>query len=376
LKNIKTLKNNNRILKGRLRIMENNSNIATTNNDNELVKIERFDRANLNKDFTKIGKTNALLSQIPNLLAAHQASSCYKVILPPGTTGKLMQYKNGLLGTPLVENGGVVGHAGLQSAAALVSPMLIFTAVSALTGQYFLAEINNSIQNVIKEIEEIKDIVLLKEESLLFACSSSLQRITANFSQITESDARKTATFVTVQNDINKLSASIYFYSHQIINIFSKLARDPFDKNVCMPDIAKELTESTQKMLTAIDIRKMFIVMEFILSGSFDPITIKQTIESIKEENDKVFSPIIQEITKIKKYSSEQLLQKTTNLKKQEDLKIIFNCFDNLEEKINSGLIPNYNKDIEQAFLKLSKTNTKELEYIIVEDEVYLRKTT
>ncbi|MBN2286110.1 MAG: hypothetical protein JXI43_06660 [Tissierellales bacterium] len=356
--------------------MENNSNIATANNDNELVKIEQFDKANLNKEFTKIGKTNALLSQIPSLLAAHQASSCYKVIMPPGTTAKLMQYKNGLLGTPLVKNGTVVGHAGLQSASALVSPMLIFTAVSTLTGQYFLAEINNSIQNVIKEIEEIKDIILLKEESLLFACSSSLQRITANFSQITQSDTRKTATFVTVQNDINKLSASIYFYSHQIINIFSKLARDPFDKKACMTDTAKELTELTQKMLTAIDLRKMFIVLEFVLSESFDPITIKQTTENIKEENGKVFSPIIQEITKIKKYSSEQLLQKATNLRKQEDLRIIFNCFDNLEEKINSRLIPNYNKDVEQAFLKLSKTNNEELEYIIVEDEVYIRQTT
>lgn len=356
--------------------MENNSNIATANNDNELVKIELFDRAKLNKDFIKIGKTNALLSQIPSVLSTHQASSCYKLIIPPGTTGKLMQYKNGLLGTPIIKDGNIAGHAGLQSASALVSPMLVFTAVSTLTGQYFLAEINNSIQNVIKEIEEIKNIVLLKEESLLFACSSSLQRITANFSQIIESDTRKTATFVTIQNDINKLSASIYFYSSQIINVFSKIARDTFNKKIRMTDIEKELTELAQKMLTAIDIRKMFVVLEFTLSESFDSFTIKQTIENIKEENDVFFSPIIQEITKIKKHSSDQLLQKTTNLRKQKDLEVIFNCFDDLEEKINSRLISNYNKDIEQAFLKLSKINNEESEYFIVEDEIYVRKTT
>ena len=208
-----------------------------------------------------------------------------------------MQYKNGLLGTPIIKGGNIAGHAGLQSTSALVSPMLIFTAVSTLTGQYFLSEINNSIQNVLKEMEEIKDIILRKEESFLFACSSSLQRITANFSQLTESNTRKTATFVTLQNDINKLSASIYFYSSQIINIFSEIARDPFDKKVSVTDIKKELTELTQKMLTAIEIRKMLIVLEFTLSESFDSITIKQTIESIKEENRIFFSPWIQVVS-------------------------------------------------------------------------------
>ena len=47
-----------------------------------------------------------------------------------------------------------------------------------------------------------------------------------------------------------------------------------------------------------------------------------------------------------------------------------------MEEKINSRLMPTYNKDIEQAFLKLSKTNNEELEYIIAEDDVYIRKST
>ncbi|MBT3322418.1 MAG: hypothetical protein HN392_09055, partial [Anaerolineae bacterium] len=86
--------------------------------------------------------------------------------------------------------------------------------------------------------------------------------------------------------------------------------------------------------------------------------------------------PIIQEIRKTKKYSSAKLLQKATNLRKQKDLEVIFNCFDDLEEKINSRLMPTYNKDIEQAFLKLSKTNNEELEYIIAEDDVYIRKST
>ena len=34
--------------------MENNSNVATANN-NELVKIEQFDKTNINKDFIKRG---------------------------------------------------------------------------------------------------------------------------------------------------------------------------------------------------------------------------------------------------------------------------------------------------------------------------------
>ncbi|MBT3320842.1 MAG: hypothetical protein HN392_01000, partial [Anaerolineae bacterium] len=67
--------------------MENNSNVATANN-NELVKIEQFDKTNINKDFIKIGKTNALLNQMPSVLSTHQASSYYKLIVPPGTTGK------------------------------------------------------------------------------------------------------------------------------------------------------------------------------------------------------------------------------------------------------------------------------------------------
>ncbi len=55
-------------------------------------------------------------------------------------------------------------------------------------------------------------------------------------------------------------------------------------------------------------------------------------------------------------------------------VKFLVQSYKKLQKKY-SRLIANYNNDIEQAFLKLSKTNNEELEYIIVDDEAYMRKT-
>ena len=232
-------------------------------------------------ELKKIGNKNALISQMPALIASKQLSDAYRVIIPPGVSGKLMQYKDGLLGTPLLKDGKVVGHAGIESMSGMVSPLLIFTAMSIVTGQYFLSQINEALDDILDEIKKIKDLFLLKEESNLFSYGVFLKRISEEYSYINASPQLKTATLCNIQNTINELSASIYFYAHNSIAELEKIKGMSFKEEFSSADLKQNL----EKLKASLDLRNMFIILEFSFSQSFDQSTINTIKNSILNSN-------------------------------------------------------------------------------------------
>lgn len=84
----------------------------------------------------------SILQYMPIMQSVDQAKKlegAYKVVFPEGAIGKLMEYKNGTLGTPLIQPNGKIGsHAGLVPVDSMsLNPVMIFTAVSLVYRSIF-----------------------------------------------------------------------------------------------------------------------------------------------------------------------------------------------------------------------------------------------
>ena len=338
-------------------------------NNAEILKIEPLNTDSIpKKGLKKIGGKQLLIAQIPSFFATIQPLEAYKIIMPPGVSGGLIQYKDGLLGTPLIKDGKIIGHAGLKSISGVVTPMLIFTAMSVVTGQYFLSQINKTLCKILNEIKKIEDILLLKEESNLFSHSAFLQRINRNYSFINSSNQLKNATITNIQRAINELTSSIYFYAQNTLFILNSMKQKEKFEELS----TSEIKQNIEKFKISLKLRNMFIVMEFAFSQTFDTTTIENVQNNILNENLEVFAPLITEILNTNIKMQEKLSSNANTRKKQKKLKNFISELKSLKMGISEDyIIKEINSDITPGFDKLKEIDEKGTEFYIVGDEVY-----
>jgi len=338
---------------------------------NEIVVIDPIEETNLNKaNLKKIGNKNILISQIPNLVSSQQLSNAYRVIMPPNVTGTLMQKKGsgGLLTTTIKgENGKIAGHAGLESTSNMVSPLLVFTAMSVVTGQYFLSQINQSLNDVLNEINNIKELLLLKEESDLFSHSIFLKRIFDNYTDISSSKELKIATLSNIQETINKLSSKIYFYTHVTVKELDNISKNAYEEELTIDEIKSNL----EKLKVSLDLRNMFILLEFSFSQSFDEDSIENIKQNILTDNIETFQPLIDKILHTTKLMKNNLVAEAKTINKQKKLESFLNELASLKIGINKKYFEKKHSLINNTLDRLKAIDREGMEYYILNDGVY-----
>lgn len=185
-----------------------------------------FPNSNCDKtQLKKIGqatKVNMFLQQLPlvaNIAQSKAMEGAYKIVLPEGAIGKLMKYKNGMIGTPLIgENGKVSGHAGLipLDASKILTPLMVFSAISAVTGQYFMARIDKSLSIISKDVKEIIKLIYDEKESDMYAIYDYYEYIKDNMATIIENESLKISILSNIQLNNNKMNSNIKFYTKSI----------------------------------------------------------------------------------------------------------------------------------------------------------------
>lgn len=149
----------------------------------------------------------------------------YRIVVEEGVTGRLMQYKNGLLGTPMIgENNKIVGHAGLEK---IDRPSInftsIFTATSLVTGQYFMSQINESLKQISKDLdeikkdtEEIKEILISDKDAKIYAIYRTYEDIINNKEMILQYDDLRSSNLTNIKKTITDLEGYMFFYKDLI----------------------------------------------------------------------------------------------------------------------------------------------------------------
>jgi hypothetical protein len=199
-------------------IRKTNSITLRTQLNKELMSITPFN-GNLN-DYReiKIGQLNNVLSVVPNVLASQTLSQAYRVVMPNGAIGNLMQYKNGLLGTPIVDpiTHKITAHAGLASLNPSAIALGAFTAASFVTGQYFMAEIHKELKGVKNGLKRIEGMLEDTKISEIQAAINLIEYAETNLNEIVLINEHKIATLTNIQNNTNLLLQNSIYYERQI----------------------------------------------------------------------------------------------------------------------------------------------------------------
>lgn len=166
-------------------------------------------------------KIMSLIQYLPIVQTAKQSEmlkGAYKVVFPEGAVGELMKYKNGMLGTPLVNNGKIGNtHAGLVELQNLsLTPVMVFTAISAITGQYFMARIDKSLESISKDVREIISMFLDDKKAKNKAIFGFYTYIRNNLNIIINNSDLRIATLTNLQSYLVELKQNLLFYESTI----------------------------------------------------------------------------------------------------------------------------------------------------------------
>lgn len=271
---------------------------------------------------------NALMQQLPSFAAAGTIANSYRLVFPEGIEGTLMRYKteSAGLGTPIIgENGKIVGHAELFDMRAEAAILGAFTAISVVTGQYFLSEINSKLTLLNLKVDKIMEFLYGDKKAELMAEISFVQQSQQNYSSIMSRDTQRTATITGLQQACKTAMKDIEFYMY---DLYKKARADEklFGK-------FRELSDSALSIRDSLELAKQLFVMGHIMEAyfarNFDPSYIKSVSETVAYYINKCDKNILG--------SFNILRSKADKFKDSENTKILKEKFDAIIGSLDGG---------------------------------------
>lgn len=330
------------------------------------------------KNMKEIGSANMLLSQLPTLVELKELSNAYKIIFPPGAIGKLMTLKNGanagLTTTSIIgESGKITGQAGLQSLSSFASPLAVFSVLSIITGQYFMAEINKSIEELSKNIEEVQEQIDISEESEVFTASVFLQEIKNDWNLILGAENLKASIISNIITTTNNLTSSCYYFKNRLNTKLSELMVNLKAKKPSEGVLLAEINRNKEFLKQTYGLRSCFkIILIFLTSG----IT-KNNSEDIKcamkKDEDLLFTATAKQLnSKIDEII--ELIKSAPSINLQKQGMLIKDCIVDIRNITRDGFNDFINKNIFETIDRLETINWKEQVFFIEDNKLYVEE--
>lgn len=207
------------------------------------------------KGYTKLpnealGRVTQIFQYVPQLAVQHfnngaaqvafkeTVDGTYRVILKPGTIlAKSKQTAGAFRGTELnLVTNKVAGQAEfiensakLSVSAAPQVALNIFNAASFVTGQYFMAQVNEKLSDIKDGLDRIEQFLDADKQSKLKADLQTLEKVNSRISFIKDSEAQKNATIIQLKSIQTQTQGFINFYQEQAESV--RQAADKKDKD-------------------------------------------------------------------------------------------------------------------------------------------------
>lgn len=169
---------------------------------------------------------SALFQEVPKAMTAVAMANAYTVSFPKGLPTTLMKLHQGGVGSPILESGKIVGSASFNPMAAQAIALSAFTAMSAVTGQYFLAQINSELAIVNNKLDDIMEFLYGEKKAELMAEISFIRYAHANYNTIMMHEQQRIATISNLQEARKIAMKDIEFYLNDLDNLTIKEAKD------------------------------------------------------------------------------------------------------------------------------------------------------
>lgn len=255
-------------------------------------------------DMEKIPATDNLsrvLGSIPDIASAIALSQSFRVVMPAGVVGKLMPLvkdpaMTGLTTTTLVgSNGQILGSAGLASMAGFVAPLVVWTVLSFLTGQFFLTQIQKNTRAIFDELRTILYFLVAKEESDLGARIEFLHYVSTNFDVLSQNSEMRLSTLTNLQKVKIESLAALKLWIHNIekrlgdISDSITLVKDKKNRRENTDKVIQLAGETRQHINRAIASWECYVLgstLEIQMGSVFEPSLLNYTKNSLSQQSD------------------------------------------------------------------------------------------
>lgn len=342
-------------------------------------ELDDLEKVKNTKHIGNAGKMLSLIQYSPVgqvITQSKQLEGAFRVVFPEGSIEKLMEYKNGLLGTPFFSPNkrGISGHAGLEKIQGMsVSPLLVFTAVSVVTGQYFMAQINRSLEGISKDVKEIISLMLDDKEAKNKAIFEFTKYIQENMEVVRDNADLRIASLTNLQSYLVELSQNISFYKKTIDRKkkeIDEIIKEFKTTNKRVDEIRKHKNEVDGLLVQQHICLELFVIgkmYEIQLAQLYDNQYYDRTIQQLRENvvnvinfNKEIGSTILEVLDETE---DKAIINKEKIKAQKEEIKI------NIMERLitfETGV----NKTIE-SISELMLINNKEQEYLVKNGQLY-----
>lgn len=280
---------------------------------------------------SRLGQVGMMFQQMPGL-ATHAVSyhGTYRVYFDK-SLGVLQQAKqgDGFLRANVVQagtNNKITGQALLKAASS--GPLVanaIFSALSMVTGQYFLSEINGKLSQIDKKIDGIQKFLENEKRSDLLANYYYLQQVIQTFEFIQANDMQKQATIQLLQRIRIDSFSNLNFYSTSFQQRKEELAQLKKSRSKSstenIPKVINEIGDIVLLYKFALYTYALSYYLEIMLSGNMDSQYIDFVKTDIKAKSDdykklvKFFSDeMVSFFDEAKAYTNSKFLEVCTKI--------------------------------------------------------------
>ncbi|MGB2925783.1 MAG: hypothetical protein WBB82_10825 [Limnothrix sp.] len=253
-------------------------------------------------DMEKIPSSDGLsraLGSVPQIASAIALSQSFRIVMPAGVIGNLVTLvkdpaMSGLATTSIVGGGGrIIGTAGLASMGAFIAPVVVWTILAFLTGQFFLTQIQRNTRAIFEELRNILYFLVAKEESDLGAKIEFLHYVSTNFNALNRNSEMRVSTLTNLQKINIESLAALKLWTYNIereledISIAVDLVRQNKDRKNNIGKVVNLVGETRQHINRALASWQCYSLgstLEIQLGSIFDPSLLDYTKKSLAQQ--------------------------------------------------------------------------------------------
>ena len=193
-----------------------------------------------------LAQVDALAQIAPSVIAAEEASNLYRVVYPTGVIGTLVERDGGYLSV-MRDSNGFVGHATyvpLQKAEALAFGA--FSAMSLVTGQYYMHKINRQMTDVQTKLDAVLDFLYDEKSCELYANAKTVSGIYENYSSIASNSIHRSAALRSIQQAKTISEKNVQFYYRDMNKAADQINPSRMDQKIVgsLQDILENYAQS------------------------------------------------------------------------------------------------------------------------------------
>lgn len=244
------------------------------------------------KHFIKLELTNeqkmqldGLMQHIPNITAAGAMAGAYTVSFPKGLPHTLMSLKQGGFGSPIFDGKRIIGSASFNPMLGQAAIYGVFSAISIVTGQFFLTRINKELKKINMKLNDILRFLYGNMRAELLAEVEFIKYACENYDSIMAHEFQRIATISNIQEAKKIALKDIDFLKDDFNNKINETkSKKEFQTLKTFIDL--EVRPCEEHLDFALELYLMSSLMEVYYAGNYE----KKYIEYLKKDIEEYIS--------------------------------------------------------------------------------------